>query len=381
MAANIVYDYQVFSFQKYGGVSRYFHEISSRIAKMPDRDVRIIAPLYINEYFHEPQQSNKLMQGLKINKPEGISRSTQKSIPKVINPRDIINQQISNILISSYNPDIIHETYYTTRNIGTKRHKRVITVHDMIHEKFSSSKDPTGNFAKTKAIAIERADRVICISENTRKDLIEILGVDEAKVSTIYQAYTPNLNIDREIEQILTIEKPYLLYVGERSDYKNFSALLKVYNNSEKLKQDFQLVCFGGERFSSTEIQQIQEFQLAGKVVQRSGSDDMLAQLYRQAAAFIYPSLYEGFGIPPLEAMSCGCPVVCSNVSSIPEIVGDAGEYFDPYDLDSMSYSIEKVVYSEIKTSNLKRLGYERVKLFSWDLCAEQTNKIYQSLL
>jgi glycosyltransferase involved in cell wall biosynthesis len=382
MAANIVYDYQVFSFQKYGGISRYFYEISSRIAKMSARDVRIIAPLYINEYFGEPQQNNKLMKGLKINKPEGISpKSTQNSTHRVINPRDIINQQISNILISGYNPDIIHETYYTTRHIGTKRHKRVITVYDMVHEKFSSSKDPSGSYANTKAIAIGRADRIICISENTRKDLIEILGVDEAKVSTIYLAYTPNLNIERDIEQILQLERPYLLYVGERGSYKNFDSLLRVYNNSEKLKQDFQLVCFGGEKFSTEEIKQIQEFQLEGKVFQMSGSDNMLTQIYRQAAAFIYPSLYEGFGIPPLEAMSCGCPVVCSNTSSIPEIVGDAGEYFDPYDLDSMSHAIEKVVYSEITASNLKRLGYERIKLFSWDLCAEQTNKVYQSLL
>jgi glycosyltransferase involved in cell wall biosynthesis len=382
MAANIVYDYQVFSFQKYGGISRYFHEISSRIAQISERDVRIIAPLYVNEYFRGSSQSNKLMQGLKINKPEGISsRSTQKSIPKVINPRDIINQQISNILISVYNPDIIHETYFTTKSIGTKKHKRVITVHDMIHEKFAPSKDPTGELAKTKAIAIDRADRIICVSKNTRKDLIEILGVDEAKVSTIYHGSTPNCNIDRDIEQIPQIEKPYLLYVGERDGYKNFISLLRVYNNSEKLKQDFQLVCFGAGKFSGEEIQTIQEFQLEGKVLQLSGSDDILAQLYRQAAVFIYPSLYEGFGIPPLEAMSCGCPVVCSNVSSIPEIVGDAGEYFDPYDLDSMSYAIEKVVYSEITASNLKRLGYERVKLFSWDLCAEQTNEVYQSLL
>jgi glycosyltransferase involved in cell wall biosynthesis len=112
-----------------------------------------------------------------------------------------------------------------------------------------------------------------------------------------------------------------------------------------------------------------------------SGSEDMLTQIYRQATAFIYPSLYEGFGIPPLEDMSCGCPVVCSNVSSIPEIVGNAGEYFDPYDLDSMSHASEKVVYSEETANNLRQLGNERVKLFPWDLCAEQTNKFYRSLL
>jgi glycosyltransferase involved in cell wall biosynthesis len=251
----------------------------------------------------------------------------------------------------------------------------------MIHEKFSSALDPTNNLSRIKAEAIDRADHVICISESTRKDLIEILGTDEKKVSTIYLAYTPNDCLDGDIKYFPQIEKPYLLYVGPRSNYKNFSRLLEVYNNSQKLRQDFQLVCFGGEKFSSAEAKQIQDFQLDGKVVQIPGDDDILAHLYRQAAAFIYPSLYEGFGIPPLEAMSFGCPVVCSNVSSIPEIVGDAGEYFDPYDLDSMSHSIEKVLYSDTTASNLKRLGSERIKLFSWDLCAAQTSAVYRSLL
>jgi glycosyltransferase involved in cell wall biosynthesis len=382
MTAKIVYDYQVFSFQKYGGVSRYFYEISSRIARMSDRDVRIIAPLYISEYFNGSPRSNQLIRGFKINKPQKISsKSTQKSIPKVINPRDIINQQISNILISGYDPDIIHETYYTSKYIGNKKQKRVTTVHDMIHEKFSSSLDPTNELSRIKAAAIERADHVFCNSENTKKDLIEILGTDEKKISTIYHAYTPNNILDTDIKYIPQIEKPYLLYVGERSNYKNFSRLLEVYNNNQKLRQDFQLVCFGGEEFSSTEATQIQDFQLLGKVIQIGGNDDMLAHLYRQATAFIYPSLYEGFGIPPLEAMSSGCPVVCSNISAIPEIVGDAGEYFDPYDLDSMSHAIEKVVYSETTARKLQQLGYERVKLFSWDLCAEKINKVYQSLL
>jgi glycosyltransferase involved in cell wall biosynthesis len=373
MAVKIVYDYQIFSVQKYGGISRYFHEISPRIAKMPDRDVRIVSPFYINEYFDKDSSSYNLMRGIKRNKKIGNHRTDKL--------RDLINQKVSNLIIPSYNPDIIHETYYTTKSIGSKKQKRVITVYDMIYEKFSSSIDPTNKLSQIKAKAIDRADHVICISESTRRDLIEIFGTDEKKVSTIHLAYTPNDNFDGAIQRIPQIEKPYLLYVGQRSSYKNFDRLLEVYHNSQKLKQDFQLVCFGGDKFSSAEIKKNQAFQLQDKVIHISGDDNILAYLYHQAVAFIYPSLYEGFGIPPLEAMSFGCPVICSNVSSIPEIVGDAGEYFDPYDLDSISHAIEKVVYSDTITSNLKRLGYERVKLFSWDLCAEQTSEIYRSLI
>lgn len=373
MDVKIVYDYQIFSEQKYGGISRYFHEISPRIAKMFDRDVRIVSPFYINEYFEKKSLGYSLIHGLKI---------TQKIYNhRTDDLRDVINQKVSNFIISGYNPDIIHETYYTQKNIGSRKQKRVITVHDMIQEKFLSFLDPTNKLSRIKAEAISRADHIICISESTKKDLIEILGTDEKKISTIYHGCTLNGDLSATIRHPPEINKPYLLYVGTRSNYKNFDRLLEVYNNSQTLRRDFQLVCFGGERFSIPENRRIQDIQLKGNVVQISGDDSILAHLYHRAAAFIYPSLYEGFGIPPLEAMSFGCPVVCSNVSSIPEIVGDAGEYFDPYDLDSMSHAIEKVAYSEITASNLKRLGYERVKLFSWDLCAEQTNKIYQSLL
>ncbi len=370
MNTKIVYDYQTFSLQVYGGISRYFYELSSRIAKLNDYDVEIICPFYVNEYFKNDRSSRNLIKGIKI-----------KHIPKTVTLRHRVNQKLSNFLIAAANPDIIHPTYYDSKSIANSKAKRVITVYDMIHEKFASSLEPSKNTAKSKAEAVERADRIICVSESTRKDLIEILGVDEAKISTIYVGYAPFENIDRDIKHIPQSQKPYLLYVGQRDLYKNFSRLIEAYNNSSKLRQDFQLICFGGGGFSSAEIEKIEDFQLQEKVIQISGNDNILAYLYRQATAFVYPSLYEGFGIPPLEAMSLDCPVVCSNISSIPEVVGDAGEYFDPYDLDSMIDAIEKVVYSEEISSNLKKLGKDRIKLFSWDLCAEQTQEVYRSLL
>jgi glycosyltransferase involved in cell wall biosynthesis len=370
MTTKIFYDYQIFSLSEYGGVSRYFHEISSRISKHHDYDVKIVCPFYIDEYFKNHPSSSRLVKGLKI-----------KRVPKTNIFRHTINQKISNLMVSGSNSSIIHETYYATKTIGGKNAKRVVTVHDMIHEKFSSSLDPNNSFTSVKAAAIRRADRVICVSHSTRKDLIEILGIDKEKISTIYHGCSFNYHSHENIKQTAPIEKPYLLYVGKRDRYKNFDKLLAAYATSHQLNQDFQLVCFGGGDFSNSEIEKINNFQLGDKVIQISGDDDMLANLYREATAFVYPSLYEGFGIPPLEAMSFDCPVICSNVSSIPEVVGEAGEYFDPYDLDSMTHAIEKVVYSEVISNNLKKLGRGRIKLFSWDLCAEQTNKIYQSLL
>lgn len=110
------------------------------------------------------------------------------------------------------------------------------------------------------------------------------------------------------------------------------------------------------------------------------GDDKTLANLYTHASAFVYPSLYEGFGIPPLEAMSFNCPVVCSNTSSIPEVVADAGEYFNPYELESIADALERVLLSQVRTKELVVRGKERVNYFSWDTCAEQTQLVYKSL-
>ncbi len=366
----VTYDYQIFAVQEYGGISRYYHEISSRIARMEGLDVGIICPLYVNEYFDEYVSNCQIRQGIKID-----------NIPKTYTLKQIINQAISNLILNRSHTDIIHETLYSPRIIGNKHHKRVVTVHDTIDEKFAAIRDPGGKFGRDKALAVQRADRVICVSESTRKDMLEILDVDEKKVSTIYVAATANLSLGKDIQQIPNLNQSYLLYVGTRVEYKNFDGLLTAYHHSQKLNQDFQLVCFGGGSFSNVENAKIADLKLQGKVIQVSGDDNKLAYLYRHATAFIYPSLYEGFGIPPLEAMAFDCPVVCSNTSSIPEVVGDAGEYFDPYNVEQIIDAIEKVVYSNHRSSNLKKLGHDRTKLFSWDLCAQQTSEVYRSLL
>jgi glycosyltransferase involved in cell wall biosynthesis len=371
MTAKIIYDYQIFAIQEYGGISRYYHEIASKIAKMPDFDVQILCPLYVNKYFEEYSSNQDLRRGWKI-----------KNIPKTYILKQLLNQALSNLSIDRSGRDIIHETLHTSqRFIGSRKNKRVVTIYDTIDEKFAASRDPYGRLAREKAVAVERADRIICVSESTRKDAIELLNIDESKISTIYVAATPDLSLGKDDRNIPQLDKPYLLYVGLRSDYKNFDRLLVAYHRSQRLNLDFQLVCFGGGAFSSEERTKINSFKLEDKVIQVSGDDNKLAYLYRRATAFVYPSLYEGFGMPPLEAMAFDCPVICSNISSIPEVVGDAGEYFDPYNVDSIIDAIEKVVYSDTRSNHLKQLGQSRSKVFSWDLCAQQTSEVYRSLL
>ena len=182
-------------------------------------------------------------------------------------------------------------------------------------------------------------------------------------------------------ELVLPTREPFLLYVGNRGGYKNFLRLLEAYGTSPQLKMGYELICFGGGAFHADELETMRTLGLvSGQVSQLGGDDQMLAKLYEHASAFVFPSLYEGFGIPPLEAMSHDCPVVCSNTSSIPEVVGDAGEYFDPADTESMRAAIERIVTSDSHRNLLIAKGRERLKHFSWDRCAIETLDIYRKL-
>ena len=214
--------------------------------------------------------------------------------------------------------------------------RRVLTIYDLIHERYPNSFINSVGTTRPKKIAANRADHVICISESTRRDLVEYCGVPEERTSVIYLGVDPNFG-----QVINTTERlnprPFLLYVGARGGYKNFNGLVKAFAKSERLRQEFDLLCFGGGAISSSELELAMALGLRpNQLIQIGGSDNILVSLYKQASALVYPSLYEGFGIPPLEAMTVGCPVICSNSSSLPEVVGDAAETFNPLDMEAI---------------------------------------------
>lgn len=362
----VVFDDQIFCWQEFGGVSRYFYELAKRVAKGENFSASVVAPLYVNRYLAEGEVKVK---GLHI--------------PKVRNSGRIIsalNGLVAPALIRSERPDVLHETYYyRRRSLAPRGCPTVVTVFDMTHEKFPDYFLARDHTSEAKRASVMRADRVICISANTQRDLIDILGVAPEKTAVIHLGFTLTSPVASTVP--LTNNRPFLLYVGPRGGYKNFDALLNAYASSAALRNNFSLVAFGGGRFSTAEAERIQAFGLTDTVRQMSGDDALLSMLYRQAAAFVYPSLYEGFGIPPLEAMGFDCPVICSNTSSIPEVVGDAARLFDPMDSDALRVAIEAVVGSPDLCDDLVRRGRERIQHFSWDRTAIETMELYRELL
>ena len=373
----IAYDSQIFCAQVYGGVSRYFCEIAPRIAKIQGVQVSITAPMHLNAYLaHVPPG---IVSGFRAPDTDRFQTSRGVNYPRLALRG--LGLLMGDWMLRAMKPDIVHETYFSPYRLGSRRARRVLTIYDMIHEKFASSFPHADKTPRYKALAAARADHVICISESTRRDAIEILGLPPAKTSVIYLGFDLMGGATMHSNLVLPVSEPYLLYVGNRGGYKNFLRLLEAYGTSPTLKAQYRLICFGGGEFSADELITMQKLGLkSGQVMQLGGDDKLLGKLYTQASAFIFPSHYEGFGIPPLEAMSHDCPVVCSNTSSIPEVVGDAGEYFDPADTDSMRMAIERVVTSDSHRKLLIMKGRERLKNFSWDRCAAETLAIYKTL-
>ncbi|MCG3771732.1 MAG: Alpha-maltose-1-phosphate synthase [Nitrosomonadaceae bacterium] len=366
----VAFDQQVFLLQEYGGISRYVCSLANGLTKIPDVDVTIIAPLHYNG--HLAELSRDLKWGWRVPR-----------LPKTARLAYSVSAALAQQAMRRFRPDVVHETYYSANAFAPSGALRVITVYDMIHERFPSEFSG-GQLTAAKKIAVSRADHVLCISESTRRDLIDIFGVDAGRVSVVYLGYDElRLAILSSDEpRLRTDTGPFLLHVGSRGGYKNFASVLRTFAHSSCLKESFSIVCFGGGAFRSEELSLMRELKLAdGQVQHLGGGDEVLAWLYQQAAAFIYPSRYEGFGIPLLEAMSLGCPVICSNTSSIPEVVGAAGEYFDPGDIESMRTAIEFVLGSRTRRDELVAKGYARCALFSWTRCAEETLNIYRSLL
>jgi glycosyltransferase involved in cell wall biosynthesis len=367
---NILFDHQVFSRQPYGGISRYFYEIANHIAGMEGQEVEICAPLYVNEYFRNDCRV----------RPRGIK------IPHLRGPGRIVsavNLAVSRLLIKPRRKvDIFHETYYSMADCCPRSAKRVITCHDMIYEKFPEI-FPQGDITqRIKAKVLRRADHVICVSENTRRDLVALLDVPEEKTSVVYHGYS--LTSTRQTNSIPAAgQRPYILYVGGRvTGYKNYESMLRAYASSPLLRHELSIICFGGEAVNARELALVKSLDISSdRVIHVSGSDDVLAGLYAAATVLVYPSMYEGFGISPLEAMSFGCPVVCANTSSLPEVVGDAAELFDPANEAEMRAAIERVVSSPERSQFLVDRGYERIKRFSWEKCAQDTLAVYNKIL
>ena len=365
----VVFDHQIFSTQQFGGISRLFSELARHLAEDTSWKVRILAPVHVNEYLGT--LAPEIVIGWKV-RPFRTNTSVRRWL----------NTSVSRALIKREKPAIIHETYYSAAPSGPRRVPSVVTVYDMIHELFPTAFPEEADLTARKRAAVVRAAHVICISESTRNDLLDYFPVNPAKVSVVHLGPGIAASATSARSSGSSSDRPYLLFVGERGAYKNFIGLVRALQARPEILRANDLLLFGGGPLRETERALLATSGIAANAVRHVGSNgEQLAELYRNAAALVYPSLYEGFGLPILEAMSCNCPVVCGTSSSIAEVAGDAAAFCDPADPESLGAAITHLLDNPDRAEALRQLGQKRARLFSWSRCARETAAVYEAVL
>lgn len=367
---NILYDHQIFSAQKIGGISRYFVEL---IRNLPAEFItRQSAILTDNIYLQDMQKSNSLNGFYEKKRMYSLVKNNFKGKHRMYS---LVNKLNTIRLLSSSDYDVFHPTYYNPYFLRQNKKPYVLTVHDMIHEKYPTLfLDRTAEFKKK---IVQNAAKVIAISNHTKQDLIELYGIDERKIDVVYLGQSIDVN---KAEEVKNLPSSYLLYVGGRSSYKNFDTFLKAFAVLAEQYPDLFLICTGG-KFTIEEQQKIASLHLSKKVSCLFVSDAQLAYLYLKAKCFVFPSVYEGFGIPILEAFAAGCSIALSNTSCFPEVAQSGGCYFDPYNVDSMVHSISMLLSDESYHKHQIAEGYNVLKQYSWERMGKEIAAIYRSIV
>lgn len=366
----ILLDPQIFNQQKYGGISRYYTEIFSVILRKRNK---VLIPFYTtaNIYFRQSilvtfQQKLyslylRILIKFRIRYREDTIARNKKYLKDTM-----LRKQYDLFIPTYYDP-------YFIRDIGSKPF--VLTVYDMIHEIFPEYFSNDKILVPNKRYLIEKATRIIAVSENTKKDIIKIYPhIDVSKIDVVYHGCSIKVNKRESV----SLPEKYILFVGTRSNYKNFIFFVQSITTLLKNDKDLHLICAGGGDFNSVEKELILELELESQVIQKYFNEDELGYFYNRAICFVFPSMYEGFGIPVLESMTCGCPVVLGRHSSFPEIAGDAGVYFDINSARDLKDKISSIVHDESLRNEYLQRGYEQAKKFSWEKAAKECLIVYK---
>ncbi|MDJ0887822.1 MAG: glycosyltransferase family 1 protein [Desulfobacterales bacterium] len=383
----VLYEPEIFLNKAYGGVARYFAELIHHYSS--DSDIDATLPIlftdnhYLHRFFknrffhfksdlsHVDTESNKIYHTI-------IKRKFSKFAKRI---KKQSNHYIHKAAFTRRNFDLCHFTYYNRGVLDQIRDTPVvITIYDMIYELFPENFKFDREFASNKAAMINRADKIIAISHNTKKDLMRLFNVNSSKIDVIYlgcSLSTPKI----QKKGTLALPDNFILYVGKRRGYKNFDKFLNAAATLLRQRQSIHLVCAGGRVFQPEELELFHSLGINHKIHQIFPTDSELAELYTRANFFVFPSRYEGFGLPLVEAFSCHCPVACSNTGSFPEIARDGALFFDPEDEQSIQDAMIELLDNPSLKSRLIQNGLSRMKTFTWANTADETKATYKSII
>lgn len=291
--------------------------------------------------------------------------------------------------LNRYQVDLLHDPSFSLPFNYQK--PKILTVHDLSFLRFPAAFTARTYFYHKLFLGkvIEMADIVIAVSENVKQDIKEFYRTKDKKLRVIYEGVNDiylepdDCGMNGKASNKFTAGKPYILSVSAMNPRKNIPRILKAFSLLKDRHKDLLLVLVGRKAWGCADIEKtVNELDLNGRIIFTGYVDDnTLRCLYKNSLAFLYPSLYEGFGLPLLEAMACGTPVITSNISAMPEIAGQAALLVDPFNHCQIAEAIESILVNAPVRNELIRQGKERLKCFSWRRAAEQTLEVYRSLM
>jgi glycosyltransferase involved in cell wall biosynthesis len=293
-------------------------------------------------------------------------------------------------LLMREKPDIYHAPHYVLP--AAVRARSVVTIHDCIHLMFPQYLPNRAAYAYARAtmwLAAKQSACILTVSEASKRDILHFFNVPAAKVVVIPNAIDERFSRSYSEEEVARVRERYqldqrfVLYVGNIKPHKNLVRLIEAFNQLRRGDlEDLRLLIIGDEISKLPALRRAVHRNKLHKHVRFLGylPDDTLAILYRLASVFVFPSLYEGFGLPPIEAMASGTPVVTSNVSALPEVTGDAALLADPYDVESIVDAMRQVLSDPALAAEMSRKGLLRAREFSWERSAAKTLEVYQQV-
>jgi glycosyltransferase involved in cell wall biosynthesis len=266
--------------------------------------------------------------------------------------------------------------------------KSVTTIHDLTAVLFPQyhTRQVRETLAEKFRFAQTQADAVICVSESAKRDAVEYLELDPARVHVVHHGVDPSFcplppaSVADALRPMGLMQEGYILHVGTIEPRKNLVRLVQAYQRlCQRLQTTPRLVLAGMKGWLYEDVlTEVEALGLEDRVILAGHVDgELLPALYNGARLFVYPSLYEGFGLPVLEAMACGVPVVTSNTSSLPEVAGDAAMLVDPYDVTGIAEAMEQILGDNDRVTTLRRRGLARAARFTWEAAARETLKVY----
>lgn len=287
-------------------------------------------------------------------------------------------------LLKSLKPDLVHFPHFNVPIFF--KGKFVVTIHDLIHQHFSMKRSTTLNpllyslkqlsYKVVFKNAVNRSCKIIVPSNFVKNQLVAGWKINEEKIVVTPEAVDKVIfNLSKKTVSQSNIKKPYIFYVGNAHPHKNVEGLIESFLKIKEKYTGLKLVLAGSDHYFWQRIKS--KFQHEDIVFTGQISDEELVSFYKNAECFVMPSYEEGFGIPILEAMACGCPVVASKLGALPEVGGGAAIYFDPANKIDLINKIDKILKSEKLRQELIKKGTERIKLFNWEKLAKQTLEVY----